>query len=59
MILPGFAGTDNKVTANVWAVLLPQVPLAVTETLPPPVAGDAMMLSVEELPVHETGNVHV
>ena len=58
MILPGVAGAAVTVTANVWAVLLPQVPLAVTETLPL-FAVVAIMLSVAELPVHVPGNVHV
>ena len=46
-MVPGVAGAVLMVTNKVCAVLLPQVPLAVTETVPPllPVVADILSLT--------------
>jgi hypothetical protein len=58
-IVPGVAGVDEIVTASVCAELFPQVPLAVTEILPPVDPAVADILLVVELPDHELGKVQV
>ena len=58
LIAPGVAGMVLTVTANVCAVELPHVLLAVTETVPlEPVV--PMIVSVLEVPVQPPGSDHV
>ena len=58
LMVPGCAGTVLTVTGIELAELLPQVLLAVTETLPKPPA-IAVIELVAEVPVHPEGNDHV
>ena len=55
----GVAGAPPKLTTSVCTELLPQKPLAVTDTVPPLAPMFAVILSVLELPVHVPGKVHV
>ena len=59
VIVPGVAGADETLTAKVCAVVLPQLLLAVTETLPLVEEGVAVIELVDELPVHPLGKVQV
>ena len=58
-IVPGCAGAVVVVTANVFAVLLPQVLFAVTEIVPPVLPVVTVMVVLVEEPDHPDGNVHV
>lgn len=58
-IVPGIAGAEPKLTANVWADELPHALFAVTVTLPPPVPAVAFILLVVELPLQVLGSVQV
>ena len=59
MIVPGVAGAAVGVTAKVAAEDVPQVPVAVTLTLPAVALGVAEILVVVDVPVQPPGNVHV
>ena len=61
VIAPGCAGMVLTVTANVCAVLLPQLLFAVTEIFPPLAPIVAVMEFAVEVPVHPPpgGSVHV
>ena len=59
VIAPGVAGADPGVTAKVAAVLVPQVLVAVTVTLPAVAFGVAEILVVVEVPDQPAGRVHV
>lgn len=57
--MPGVAGTELTVTANVCTGDEPQVLLAVTVTLPLVEPESAVIELVVDVPVHPVGNVHV
>ena len=60
VIEPGVAGVaEDTVTASVCAVELPQLLLAVTETVPPVEPTVLPMLDVVDVPVQPLGSVHV
>ena len=58
-MVPGWAGVDMLVTANVRAVPDPQLFDAVTEMFPDTVPVVTVMVFVVEEPVQPDGNVHV
>ena len=58
MLTVGVTG-DTIETANVRAVDVPQVFVAVTDIVPPDVPADALILVLVELPDQPLGNVHV
>lgn len=55
----GVAGVDELVTANVLAVLLPQLLLAVTAIFPLLVPAVTVIVFVVEVPDHPVGNTQV
>ena len=59
VIAPGIAGDAVGVTAKVAAEDVPQVPVAVTLTLPAVALGVAEILVVVDVPVHPPGKVQV
>jgi hypothetical protein len=59
VIVPGVAGEDAMLTANVCVAELPHALFAVTETVPAVELAVAMMLVVADVPVHPFGNDHV
>ena len=59
VIVPGCAGVAVGVTAKVAAEDVPQVPVAVTLTLPAVALGVAEILVVVDVPVQPPGKVHV
>lgn len=58
-MVPGVAGMEFTVTANVCGVEDPQALLAVTVILPLVALAVALMLVVVDVPVHPPGNTHV
>lgn len=56
-IAPGVASAAVNVTFSVCAMLFPQVLLAVTDMVPPPVPCVASILLVVEPPLHPVGKV--
>ena len=54
-MVPGCAGTVETVTANVRAVLVPQLLVAVTEMVPPALPTVALMEVELEVPLHPEG----
>ena len=59
MIAPGVAGAAVGATAKVAAEDVPQVPVAVTLTLPAVALGVAEILVVVDVPVQPPGKVQV
>ena len=59
MIVPGVEGTEFTVTAKVAEEELPQVLLAMIETVPPPEPAVVLILLVVDVPVHPPGSDHV
>ena len=59
VIAPGVAGAVVGITAKVAAEDVPQVPVAVTLTLPAIALGVAEILVVVDVPVQPPGNVQV
>ena len=58
-ILPGWAGDELGVIASVAGAELPQLLLAVTETLPPAEPAITCIIVVFDVPVQPFGRVHV
>ena len=59
-MVPGWAGAPGlAVTASVWAALVPQELVAVTETVPPVAFGVTVMLLLVEEPLQPVGSVQV
>ena len=60
LIAPGVAGAEVvTLTASVAGLELPQVLLAVTDTVPPPEPAVALIEFVVDVPVHVAGSDHV
>jgi len=58
-IMPGVVGAVLIVTTNVAGLELPQILLAVTETVPPAALAVVVILLLVEVPVHPPGSDHV
>lgn len=58
LMFPGAPGAAPEVTASEDGAVVPQLPDAVTEIVPPAVVGVTVMEEAVEVPVQPVGNVH-